>query len=228
MPSASPETPGDTGANRRTPLPGTLRRRLVAGFAVVLALAGVGVLLRPLATNLWAHYRQGRIDRQFDDAQFRHNYRAGVIDVGDGLTRLRIPRLGVTVMVAEGTSGKALRTGAGHYTGTPLPGQPGNVAIAGHRTTYGHPFQHLERMKPGDIVSLKTPFAVYTYTVVPPFGGHGNPWAAAPTDYDVVASQPVGRWLTLTTCHPPGSARQRLVLRLRLTDSEHLTSKGEA
>jgi sortase A len=113
----------------------------------------------------------------------------------------------------------ALRAGAGHYVTTPLPGEVGNVGIAGHRTTFLRPFNRLDEMKPGDIVTLETPFAVYTYKTVQPFDGHANPWVVTPNDFSVV-SQGTGHLLTLTTCNPKGSARQRLVLRLSLVGSK--------
>ena len=68
-------------------------------------------------------------------------------------------------MVVEGTGASALRAGAGHYPNTPLPGEEGNVAIAGHRTTYGKPFANLDRLKPGDEIILETPVGKYTYKV---------------------------------------------------------------
>ena len=97
----------------------------------------------------------------------------------------------------------ALRAGAGHYPQTPLPCEPGNVAIAGHRTTYGKPFHNLDLLKPGDTIVLETPIGSCTYKMVPP------PFIVAPTDTSVVDPTPVPT-LTLTTCHPKGSARQRL------------------
>ena len=63
---------------------------------------------------------------------------------------IRIPVIGLNQVVVEGTNTPDLRKGPGHYTGTPLPGQVGNAAIAGHRTTYGHPFYNLDSVKVGD------------------------------------------------------------------------------
>jgi sortase A len=134
---------------------------------------------------------------------------------------MRIPKLGVEVLVVEGTTPAALRAGAGHYVDTPLPGEAGNVAIAGHRTTYGRPLNRMDELGPGDVVELETPFAVHTYRAVEPFDGHGNPWVVKPTDYDVIA-QGAGSALTLTTCHPKGSAKQRLIMRFQLVDTRQL------
>jgi len=126
----------------------------------------------------------------------------------------------VNVMVVEGTTLAALQAGAGHYEGTPFPCEQGNVGIAGHRTTYGRPFNKIDEMRAGDTVDLITPFAKCTYQVVPAFDGHPNPWVVLPTDFGVVGQAGAlgtGKWLTLTSCHPKGSDSHRIVLRLKLT-----------
>ena len=143
--------------------------------------------------------------------------------MGQGLTTLRIPKIGVDAVVVEGTTPSAVRAGAGHYVDTPLPGEVGNVGIAGHRTTYGRPFNRLDELRPGDTAELETPFDVHTYRVAEPFDGPGNPWVVAPTDYGVVGQDVSGSVLTLTTCHPKGSARQRLIVRLELVESRPRT-----
>ena len=194
-------------------------RRALSVLSIVLALAGVGMFAYPFATDLWSARIQSKLRTQFTDPDYANAYRARQIKVGQGLTRLEIPKLNVKVLVVEGTTPAALKAGAGHYQQTPLPGEAGNVAIAGHRTTYGRPFNRLDEMRAGDIVYLDTPFSRFEYKVVPSFDGKANPHAVLPTDYHVVA-RPKDRnahWLTLTTCHPKGSARERLVLRLELT-----------
>jgi sortase A len=134
-----------------------------------------------------------------------------------------IPRIGVDAVVVEGTNAKALAAGAGHYPETPLPGEAGNVAIAGHRTMNGKPFADLDRVSPGDKVILVTPFAKHTYEVVSSFDSHANPWVTTPNDWTIVAPTKVPM-LTLTTCHPKGTARQRLVARAKLVSSEPVRS----
>jgi sortase (surface protein transpeptidase) len=76
-------------------------------------------------------------------------------------------------------------------------------------------------MRPGMKVTLETPFETCEYVVVPGFGGHANPWIVAPNDFGVVG-QPTsgGRTLTLTSCHPKGSAAKRIVLRLKFTGTK--------
>src|SRR5437764_10277206 len=138
---------------------------------------------------------------------------------GDPLTRIEIPAIGVDTIVVQGTSPSALRAGAGHYPNTPLPGQRGNVAIAGHRTTYGRPFNRIDEMKVGDSVILTTPVGRYTYIVSRP------PWITNPFDWSVVANTKDPE-LTLTACHPKGSANQRIIIRAKLTKSEPVTHQA--
>ena len=197
-------------------------RRAISVLSIVLFLAGVTMFAFPVGTDVYGRYIQGNLQEEFDDPEVIAAYTERRIQVGDGLTTLRIPSLDVEVLVVEGTTPSALRAGAGHYAATALPGEPGNVAIAGHRTTYGRPLNRMDEMKPGDIVELETPLAVHTYKAVPAFGGHSNPWIVAPSDTGVIAPE-VGRsLLTLTTCHPKGSARQRLIMRFVLVDTKQL------
>ena len=190
--------------------------------SVAVLLAGVGILAFPVFTDIAAAQKQDDLRGAFADPDFQARYAAGQVRDGEGLTRMRIPKLGVDVLVVQGTDEEALRAGAGHYAETPLPGEVGNVAIAGHRTTYGRPLNRMNELEAGDSVLLETPFAEYTYTVLPPFAGHANPWPVPPTEYSVVSEQPAGRFLTLTTCHPKGSDKQRLVVRLQMTGERAL------
>ena len=194
-------------------------RRGISVLSVVLFLAGLTMFAYPVGTDIYSRYRQDRLQGAFDDPGTQQAYLERRIKIGDGLTILRIPKLDITRLVVQGTTPAALRAGVGHYVNTPLPGETGNVGIAGHRTTFGRPFNRLDELGPGDVVTLETPFATYTYKAVPTFSGHDNPWVVTPSDFSVV-SQGTGHLLTLTTCHPKGSAKQRLVLRLALTKTE--------
>jgi sortase A len=210
-------------------------RRAGSLFTALLLLAGVGMFAFPAITDLYGNLQQRHVQDQSADPQFRTEYLAHHVKVGQGLTRLIIDndRVQVNVMVVEGTSLAALQAGAGHYETTPFPCEQGNVGIAGHRTTYGRPFNKIDQMRPGDIVNLVTPFARCTYRVVTPFDGHSNPWVVLPNAYEVVGQQGdlgTGRWLTLTSCHPKGSDSHRIVLRLKLVKVTPLplkTSKGK-
>ncbi len=120
---------------------------------------------------------------------------------------LKIPRLHLDMVFVQGADEGSLRLGPGHYVGTPLPGQGGNVAIAGHRTTYLHPFWALNEMRKGDRITIETSNGVFVYRVE---------WVriVLPHDTSVLAST-ARPSLTLTTCNPRFSAAQRLVVRAR-------------
>lgn len=200
------------------------RRAMAVGLSVV---AGVMVLgagwlgAYPFYTDIRAGQHQEGLRSTFATASFKEQFQQGDVVEGSPLTRLMIPKLGVDIMVVEGISLPALNTGAGHYPGTPLPGEPGNVGIAGHRTMYGKPFNRINELTQGDKVILITPFAKHTYEVLPSFDGHPNPWVVNQNSWDVVdpTNEPM---LTMTACHPVGSARQRIVARARLISSENI------
>lgn len=126
--------------------------------------------------------------------------------VGSAVARLRIPRIGVDKAVVEGVDLSDLRKGPGHYANTPLPGQPGNAAIAGHRTTYGAPFFRLDEMEPGDPILVSTVQGAFRYEV-------SKVVVVKPSQVDVLETIPEnGNQLTLTTCNPRFSAAERLVV----------------
>lgn len=131
---------------------------------------------------------------------------------GEAIAILQIPRIGVDSAVVQGTGRADLRKGPGHYPLTPLPGQLGNAAIAGHRTTYGAPFNRLDELAKGDPIVVRTLAGTYHYTVT-------EQLIVKPKDVFVLDATPdpkhPGRsfaTLTLTTCNPEFSARQRLVV----------------
>jgi sortase A len=120
---------------------------------------------------------------------------------------IRIPsieRLADGWNVVEGVTRADLKTGTGHMPDTALPGQPGNAVISGHRTTYGQPFHELDQLQPGDLIEVETALGTHVYAV-------RETLVVAPTELSVTEPKP-GAWLTLTTCHPKFSARQRLVV----------------
>jgi sortase A len=125
---------------------------------------------------------------------------------GTVVGHLQIPAIGVDQYVVEGTAENDLQMGPGHYIGTSMPGQAGNVAIAGHRTTYGAPFNNLNEMVPGDIIDLTTDSGEALQYVVTQ-----APVAVVPSDVKILNSFGDNR-LTLTTCNPRYSASQRLVV----------------
>jgi sortase A len=131
-------------------------------------------------------------------------------DDGSAVARMVIPRIGVDKIVVEGVGRRDLEKGPGHYPGTPLPGQPGNAAIAGHRTTYGAPFNRIDELVAGDEILVTTLQGSFTYEVI----GHE---IVAPSAVEVVDDQGDDR-LTITSCHPKYSARERIVLTAELAD----------
>ncbi|HWH34162.1 MAG TPA: sortase [Acidimicrobiales bacterium] len=184
-------------------------RRTLSGVAVAMLLGAVGVLGYPFYTNLYQGREQGRLDSQLASPEIEQAYRNRSVGEGESLTRLMIPSLDVDVIVVEGTTSSALRAGAGHYPESPLPCELGNVAIAGHRTTYGRPFHNLDLLNPGDDIILETPVGTCTYKV------NKDPFVVAPTDFSVLDRTSNGT-LTLTTCHPKNSAKQRLIVQADL------------
>jgi sortase A len=184
-------------------------RRMLSGLSVVLAVIALGMLAYPFTTNLYQGRLQTKLAIQLKTSEAKQAYAAGQTPEGDALTRIVIPALAVNTVVVEGTGPSALRAGAGHYPNTPLPGEEGNVAIAGHRTTYGKPFANLDHLKPGDEILLETPIGKNVYKV------SREPFVVPNTQWDVISQTP-GHTLTLTTCHPKGSAKQRLVVKAEM------------
>lgn len=200
----------------------SVRRAAAVGLsgAALAMVAGAGWLAAyPFYTDLKANGHQSKLKQSFAASATKVAFETGKVAEGGALTRIIIPKLEVDTMVVEGTSLKALAAGAGHYRGTPLPGEIGNVAIAGHRTMNGKPFGNLDQMRPGDRIQLITPFARHTYEVIEGFDGHANPWVTAPNDWAVIAPS-TNALLTLTTCHPRGSDKQRMAVRAKLVGSE--------
>jgi sortase A len=181
-------------------------RRLLSGFSIITAVVAIGLLAYPLTTNYLEDRLQSRLAIQLHSPQSKAAYAAGHTPEGDALTRIVIPAIKVDTVVVEGTGASALRAGAGHYPNTPLPGEEGNVAIAGHRTTYGKPFANLDRLAVGDEIVLETPIGRHVYRV------NRAPFVVSNSDFTVISQTP-GHTLTLTTCHPKGSASQRLVVK---------------
>ncbi|MFF8376969.1 class E sortase [Streptomyces sp. NPDC015661] len=153
--------------------------------------------------------------------------RTGSPGSSDAFAVLRIPRLGLTVPVAEGVSKRSVldKGYAGHYPGTAGPGRVGNFALAGHRNTHGEPFRYINRLGKGDEISVRTRARTYVYRVdlvVP---------STSPRDVGVIRAVPrslvkpsygydaPGAYLTLTTCTPEFSSTYRLVVWAKLVST---------
>jgi sortase A len=136
------------------------------------------------------------------------------VPFGQAFAIMRIPRFGADYArpVLQGTDSDALTQGIGHYSGTAFPGQVGNFAVAGHRTTYGKPLSDIDLLQKGDIivVETKTNYVVYSvdrHVIVTP----DQVEVIAPVPQHAGAS-PTEAWLTMTACHPRFSANQRYVV----------------
>ena len=134
--------------------------------------------------------------------------------IGQAFAQIRIPRIDLDVTMVEGVRRRDLKKGPGHLSGSPLPGQPGNSVISGHRTTYGAPFGSLIDVAPGDRIEVETAIGLHVYEVreAPDrCRDEDGDCIVRPTDLWVTEPRE-GAWLTLTTCHPKFSARRRLIV----------------
>lgn len=139
---------------------------------------------------------------------------------GSVVGRLVIKRMGLDTVVVKGATRDTLKLGPGWIDTTGVPGETGNCAISGHRTTYGAPFRRLDVLKSGDVVELYTPYRRYRYRVSRSFSV--QPWRV-----DVI-SPTEDPTLTLTACHPPYSARFRLIVQAKLVEARHLKRTSTA
>jgi sortase A len=204
---------------------------LVAAGALAVGDAVATVAWQEPLTALWStrqqHALQGdlvRLDRSLAasapalpataaaDPQARMRTLAGTLErasrAGRPLGELRIPRIGADYVVVQGTSAGSLRRGPGHYLGTALPGEAGTVGIAGHRTTYGAPFRHVDALRRGDPITLTMPYGTFVYRVE-------GTRIVRPEDASSLRAG-AGQRLVLTACHPLYSAAKRIVVLARL------------
>jgi sortase A len=217
-----------------------LRRSLSVGSLGAFVFA-VGVIGYPFYTNIVQSRIQQRLEHQLATPELKQAYISHNLQEGDSLTRIKIPAIDVDVVVVEGTGSDALRAGAGHYRDTSLPCEDGNAAIAGHRTTYGRPFANLDLLKPGDTITLQTPVGQCTYKVLAPpprrsaADDNGAAFIINPNEVEVIHPPALARpgetpaptaMLTLTTCHPKGSAAKRLVIQAALVTGVTPTQPG--
>lgn len=146
---------------------------------------------------------------------------------GEAFAVVRIPVFGADYArpIYQGTSTGVLQRGVGHYLDTALPGKVGNFAIAGHRTTYGKPFNQIDKLIGGDVVLIETKDYYFVYRV----SGHQ---IVAPTQVSVLDPVPdeprvkaTEAVLTMTSCHPEFSARERYVVHAQL-DAKYPRAKG--
>ena len=201
---------------------------LIVSGVLLLADAGATVTWQEPLSAVYNHFQQSRLSGELDDdiaalrptplekralaslpdGSSRVAFAARALDrkIKDGqpIGRIVIPRIDVSKVIVEGTTTEVLPKGPGHYPDSPLPGAPGTVAIAGHRTTYGAPFRKVDKLKPGDRIRLLMPYAEITYRVE-------MLRIVDPSDTYVTARRSYDR-LVLTACHPLYSAAKRIVV----------------
>jgi sortase A len=232
----APPPPGAPAPPRR---PGVVQ---VAGE--ILVTVGLVLLLfvvyELFVTDLIADRRQTELSQDLHETWDRDPTVVPVHEskLGDAFAVLHIPRLGADYerVVLEGTEEQQLKQGPGHYVDTAMPGEQGNVAFAGHRVGKGSPFLDLDAMRPGDPIVVETSDSWFVYRVLgdeetgeftgDPSGIPGQE-IVRPEDIDVISptpggdadAAPTGAYLTLTTCHPRYSARQRMIIHAQLDDT---------
>jgi sortase A len=212
-------------------------RRITSVVGELLVTAGVLTLLFVVWQLYWTDLTSGRVqaatvtslEQQWDatpaptpgaSAPASAPSAAPTVDVdetpptGDAFAIVHVPRFGsdYAVPVVEGTGTAELQEGIGHYADAALPGQVGNFAIAGHRVTYGKPFNLIADLQDGDAVVVATATQWFTYRVQ-------SHEIVSPKQVSVIApvpdqpgATPTQAWLTMTACHPMHSARQRYVV----------------
>jgi sortase A len=193
-------------------------RPVLRFVASVLMVSGVLLIGDAAATLLWeepvsavvAERQQSKLEEALVDPPPRVLRKKPL--PGDAIGRLEIPAIGVKEYVVEGTDTANLRKGPGHYPETPMPGERGTAAIAGHRTTYGAPFRDIDKLKHGQVITFDLPYGRYVYRVE-------RTKIVDDSDFSVLRKVRHDR-LVLTACHPLYSAAQRVVVFARLVRRE--------
>jgi sortase A len=203
---------------------------IVAGV-ILLVDAGVTLLWQEPVSAVYAHFEQDRLSDRLEelertplapaeqraldripDERRRLAFRARAFDrrlePGDPMGRIVMPSIGVSEVFVEGTGAGDLRKGPGHYPATPLPGERGTVAIAGHRTTYGAPFHDIDDLERGDRIELRMTYGRFVYRV-------DRTRIVEPTETSVTDRVDHDR-LVLSACHPLYSAAKRIIVFARL------------
>ncbi|HET7128209.1 MAG TPA: sortase [Gaiellaceae bacterium] len=156
---------------------------------------------RPVPT----HVDLAAVERQI--AAEARSYRRG-LHTGDPVGRLRIGRIGLEMVVVEGTDHETLKKGPGHYEPSAVPGEGHLIYVAGHRTTYLAPFAHINDIRPGDYVKFSLPYATFTYRVQRHY--------IVKSDQLSVLEDHGSEILRLQACHPRFFATHRYIVDARL------------
>jgi sortase A len=160
----------------------------------------VEVFSAPIATT-------SRADERRSIAREAQRYRASSTR-GEAIGRIRIPRMGVNMVLVNGTDHETLKKGPGRDARTFMPGENRLIYIAGHRTTYLAPFSHIDRLKGGDRVTIEVPYGTFIYAVT-------YHRIVKATDLSVLRS-PKHEVVELQACHPRFFASHRYIAYARL------------
>ncbi len=205
----------------------TKLRRLSTALIVVGSLlvldAALAVVWQEPVSALYTEIRQAQLERELGDAEptdaelraaarlpskERLAYLATNLrkrtNAGKPLGKLRIEKLDVDEVLVQGADPASLRLGPAHYPDTVLPGETGTVGVAGHRTTYGAPFRDVDRLREGDVIEARMPYARFVYRVT-------GSRIVAPRAVEVLRRRGHDQ-IVLSACHPKYSAAQRLVV----------------
>lgn len=200
------------------------KRRLSTYFII----GGILLMIIPLSGNLITRYQQEQMLRQYEEtlrnqtSQLNASFEAATEEITEAtdsavspgkppekpeqvIGMIRIPAINSELLVVEGTSSRQLRWGAGHLTGSVYPGESGNCVLAAHRDyTFGTYFSRLDELKEGDAVEVEYMGVSHSYRVI-------GSLVTTPDDLSVLmpTEKPT---LTLITCHPRGSGKERLIV----------------
>jgi sortase A len=240
-----------SGDRIRTVIRGVGQTLLTLGL-VMLLLAAYEVWFTDVVNHRTQKHLTTELQKQWDEgddptveAPAKPGQKVRDIPLGDGFALIYIPDFGTDYVytVVEGTGLDELNEGPGHYVDTPLPGAVGNVSIAGHRVGKGSPFLNLDKLHAGSAIVIRTKSYWYTYRVLGD-KATGNPDAVSalgfpgreivdPSNVGVIApvpdkpgAKPTQRLLTLTTCHPKFTAKQRMVIHAQLDGAPFPVGEG--
>ena len=213
--------------------PGDVLRTVARGLGQLLLTVGYVLLLFVVyelwVTDLLSNARQDELTAELREEWAAPAAVPAELQGGEAFAMLHIPRLGADYAraVVEGTGTEDLEQGPGHYPGTAMPGEQGNFAVAGHRVGRGSPFLEIDELRAGDPVVVETADSWFVYRVLGPADVVPGQQVVSPSDVSVIAptpngppdGAPTGAYLTLTTCHPEYSARERLIVHAVLEGS---------
>lgn len=213
MSAAVPPTPAEKGPSAFSRVLDTVGRTFIGAGLLLLAfvayqLWGTGIQQAGSQRDLQKKYEIAYPVRQ---SPLRNS--TTLPKVGEPVGRMTVPRINLDTWMVAGARYAQLEMGPGVFTSSPLPGQKGNLAIAGHRTSYGAPFEHLDELRKGDPVQFATPQGTFTYVVT-------STEIVSPTNVDIIKTVDTTRaTMTLITCHPKWTSAKRLVVHGELSSS---------